>query len=139
MSQIHIDIISAEQAVFHGQAASVSLPGEAGSLGILPGHTPLISKIKPGVVSIELLDGKVMHVFVAGGILEVQPKHVTVLADTAVRAEDLDELKVKQAKQNAEELLQNKASDLDIAKAQAEIAVAVAQLAAIARLRHKNY
>ncbi len=137
MATIHVDVVSAEQEIFSGDAKFVALPGEAGELGILPGHTPLITRIKPGAVRIETEAGE-EFVFVAGGILEVQPKHVTVLADTAIRGHDLDEAKANEAKRAAEEALQNQSSDLDIARAQGELAVAAAQLAAIARLRRKR-
>ncbi|MGN5476018.1 F0F1 ATP synthase subunit epsilon [Cupriavidus basilensis] len=138
MATILVDVVSAEASIFSGQAKFVALPGESGELGILPGHTPLITRIQPGAVRIEKEDGSEEFVFVAGGILEVQPKHVTVLADTAIRGIDLDEAKAQEAKRAAEELMQNQSSDLDIARAQSELAVAAAQLAAIARLRRKK-
>ena len=138
MATILVDVVSAEASIFSGQAKFVALPGESGELGILPGHTPLITRIQPGVVRIEKEDGGEEFVFVAGGILEVQPQHVTVLADTAIRGTDLDEAKASEAKRAAEELLQNQSSDLDLARAQSELAVAAAQLAAIARLRRKK-
>lgn len=138
MATILVDVVSAEASIFSGQARFVALPGESGELGILPGHTPLITRIQPGAVRIEKEDGSEEFVFVAGGILEVQPKHVTVLADTAIRGGDLDEAKAQDAKRAAEELLQNQSSDLDLARAQSELAVAAAQLAAIARLRRKK-
>ncbi|AOY92342.1 F0F1 ATP synthase subunit epsilon [Cupriavidus sp. USMAA2-4] len=138
MATILVDVVSAEASIFSGQAKFVALPGEAGELGILPGHTPLITRIQPGAVRIEKEDGSEEFVFVAGGILEVQPKHVTVLADTAIRGADLDEAKAQEAKRAAEEALQNKSSDLDLARAQSELAVAAAQLAAISRLRRKR-
>ena len=138
MATIHVDVVSAEHEIFSGNAKFVALPGEAGELGILPGHTPLITRIKPGAVRIEKEDGGEEFVFVAGGTLEVQPKKVTVLADTAIRGHDLDEAKANEAKRAAEEALQNQSSDLDLARAQGELAVAAAQLAAIARLRRKR-
>ncbi|MEM5278007.1 F0F1 ATP synthase subunit epsilon [Cupriavidus taiwanensis] len=138
MATILVDVVSAEASIFSGQAKFVALPGESGELGILPGHTPLITRIQPGAVRIEKEDGSDEFVFVAGGILEVQPKHVTVLADTAIRGGDLDEAKAQEAKRAAEELMQNQSSDLDLARAQSELAVAAAQLAAIARLRRKK-
>lgn len=136
---IHVDVVSAEEAIFSGQAEFVALPGEAGELGIYPSHTPLITRIKPGAVRIKV-PGKAEEefVFVAGGILEVQPKAVTVLADTAIRGGDLDEAKAQAAKKQAEELLNNKESTIDYAKAQAELAAAIAQLAAIHKLRSKG-
>lgn len=138
MATILVDVVSAEASIFSGPAKFVALPGESGELGILPGHTPLITRIQPGAVRIEKEDGSEEFVFVAGGILEVQPKHVTVLADTAIRGGDLDEAKAQEAKRAAEELMQNRSSDLDLARAQSELAVAAAQLAAIARLRRKK-
>ena len=135
---IHVDVVSAEAQIFSGEATFVALPGEAGELGIYPKHTPLITRIRPGAVRIEKLDGGEEFVFVAGGILEVQPNGVTVLADTAIRGADLDEAKAQQAKQAAEELMQSQESKIDYAKAQAELASAIAQLAAIARLRSKG-
>ncbi|CAG9183338.1 F0F1 ATP synthase subunit epsilon [Cupriavidus respiraculi] len=138
MATILVDVVSAEASIFSGQAKFVALPGESGELGILPGHTPLITRIQPGAVRIEKEDGSEEFVFVAGGILEVQPRHVTVLADTAIRGGDLDEAKASEAKRAAEELLRNQGSDLDLARAQSELAVAAAQLAAIARLRKKR-
>ena len=136
---IHVDVVSAEEQIFSGMAEFVALPGEAGELGIYPKHTPLITRIKPGAVRIKL-EGQAEDelVFVAGGILEVQPDTVTVLADTAIRGKDLDEAKATEAKKLAEEALVNKGAKIDYAKAQAELAVAVAQLAAIQRLRQKR-
>ncbi|MCA3209400.1 F0F1 ATP synthase subunit epsilon [Cupriavidus sp.] len=138
MATILVDVVSAESSIFSGQAKFVALPGETGELGILPGHTPLITRIQPGAVRIEKEDGSEEFVFVSGGILEVQSQHVTVLADTAIRGGDLDEAKAQEAKRAAEELMQNQSSDLDLARAQSELAVAAAQLAAIARLRRKK-
>lgn len=138
MATILVDVVSAEASIFSGPAKFVALPGESGELGILPGHTPLITRIQPGAVRIEKEDGSEEFVFVAGGLLEVQPRHVTVLADTAIRGGDLDEAKAQEAKRAAEEALQNKSSDLDLARAQSELAMAAAQLAAIARLRRKK-
>lgn len=137
MSTIQVDVVSAEEEVFSGTAEFVALPGEAGELGILPGHTPLITRIKPGAVRIQNGTDEEL-VFVAGGILEVQPNHVTILADTAIRGHDLDEARALEAKERAEEDLQNKAADIDYARAQSELSVAVAQLAALAKLRKKN-
>ena len=136
---IHVDVVSAEASIFSGQAEFVALPGESGELGIYPSHTPLITRIKPGAVRIKV-PGKAEEefVFVAGGILEVQPKSVTVLADTAIRGGDLDEAKAAAAKKQAEELLNNQDSKIDYAKAQAELAAAIAQLAAIQKLRSKG-
>ena len=135
MSTIHVDVVSAEASIFSGEAKFVALPGEAGELGILPKHTPLITRIRPGAVRIEKADGSEEFVFVAGGILEVQPGIVTVLADTAIRGKDLDEAKAMEAKQRAEEALRDNKSDVNAAAAQAELISAVAQLAAIRKLR----
>ncbi len=135
MATIKVDVVSAEEQIFSGMAKFVALPGEAGELGILPGHTPLITRIRPGAVRIEAENGEEEFVFVAGGILEVQPGAVTVLADTAIRGQDLDEAKAEQARKQAEEALQNSGSNIEYATAQAELAYATAQLAAIARLR----
>ena len=133
---IHVDVVSAESLIFSGEAEFVSLPGEAGELGIYPRHTPLITRIRPGAVRIKVVGRDEEElVFVAGGILEVQPNAVTVLADTAIRGHDLDEAKALQAKKMAEELMVNHDSKIDYAKAQFELATAIAQLAAIARLR----
>lgn len=136
---IHVDVVSAEEQIFSGEAEFVALPGEAGELGIYPKHTPLITRIKPGAVRIQVPgQADEEFVFVAGGILEVQPNGVTVLADTAIRGGDLDEAKANEAKKMAEELMQNQESKIDYAKAQAELAAAIAQLAAIQKLRAKG-
>jgi F-type H+-transporting ATPase subunit epsilon len=137
---IHVDVVSAEALIFSGEAEFVALPGEAGELGIYPKHTPLITRIKPGAVRIKVV-GKTEEefVFVAGGILEVQPNAVTVLADTAIRGADLDEAKAAEAKKLAEEAMNSKDSKIDYAKAQAELATAIAQLAAIAKLRSTKH
>ena len=136
---IHVDVVSAEELIFSGVAEFVALPGEAGELGIYPKHTPLITRIKPGAVRIKVAgQAEDEFVFVAGGILEVQPDAVTVLADTAIRGRDLDEAKAAEAKKLAEEALVNTEGKIDYAKAQAELATAIAQLAAIQRLRQKR-
>ena len=135
---IHVDVVSAEEQIFSGEARFVALPGEAGELGIYPRHTPLITRIRPGSVRIETADGGEEFVFVAGGILEVQPNCVTVLSDTAIRGQDLDEEKAAQARQAAEEALKNAKSDIDIAMAQSELAVMAAQLAALRKFRQKK-
>jgi F-type H+-transporting ATPase subunit epsilon len=136
---IHVDVVSAEALIFSGEAEFVALPGEAGELGIYPRHTPLITRIKPGAVRIKVAgEAEEEFVFVAGGILEVQPDVVTVLADTAIRGKDLDEAKAAEAKKLAEEALVNKEAKIDYAKAQAELVVAIAQLAAIQKLRQKR-
>ena len=135
---IHVDVVSAEESIFSGEATFVALPGEAGELGIYPRHTPLITRIKPGSVRIELAGGGEEFVFVAGGILEVQPHGVTVLSDTAVRGKDLDEAKASDSKRAAEEAVKNAKSDLDLAKAQSELAVLAAQIAAMRKYRQKK-
>ena len=136
---IHVDVVSAEESIFSGEAEFVALPGEAGELGIYPKHTPLITRIRPGAVRIKVPgQAEEEFVFVAGGILEVQPNSVTVLADTAIRGGDLDEAKALEAKKMAEELMVNRESEIDYAKAQSELATAIAQLAAIAKLRQKR-
>lgn len=138
MNTIHVDVVSAEELIFSGQARFVALPGEAGELGILPKHTPLITRIKPGSVRIELPDGNEEFVFVAGGILEVQPDRVTVLSDTAIRGKDLDDHKAEEAKKAAEEALKNAKSEVDLARAHSELAVMAAQLAALRKFREKR-
>jgi F-type H+-transporting ATPase subunit epsilon len=136
MATIHVDVVSAEESIFSGEAKFVALPGENGELGILPRHTPLITRIKPGAVRIQRADnGEEEFVFVAGGILEVQPGSVTVLADTAIRGHDLDEAKANEAKKLAEEAMKSAKTDIDFASAQSEFAVMAAQLAAIQKLR----
>jgi len=138
MATIHVDVVSAEESILSGEATFVALPGENGELGILPRHTPLITRIKPGAVRIVRADNKEEEfVFVAGGILEVQPGSVTVLADTAIRGHDLDEAKASEAKKQAEEAMKNAKSDIDLAAAQGEFAAMAAQLAAIQKLRRK--
>ena len=135
---IHVDVVSAEASIFSGEAEFVVLPGEAGELGIYPRHTPLITRIRPGVVRIKLPDSATEEqVFVAGGILEVQPHLVTVLADTAIRAKDLDEAKAREALARAEEARKNATSELQIAKVEAEASALAAQLAAIRKIRGK--
>jgi F-type H+-transporting ATPase subunit epsilon len=135
---IHVDVVSAEESIYSGEAEFVVLPGEAGELGIYPRHTPLITRIKPGQVRIRTSDGEEELIFVAGGIVEVQPKAITVLADTAIRGHDLDEAKALEAKRQAEEAIQNRTGKLEIAQAQAELATAVAQIAAIQKLRRRH-
>ena len=135
---IHVNVVSAEESVFSGEALFVVLPGEAGELGIYPRHTPLITRVKPGAVRIEKAGGGEEFVFIAGGILEVQPNRVTVLSDVAIRGRDLDEDKANEAKAAAEQALKNASSEIDIAKAQSELAVMAAQIAALRKYRqHK--
>jgi F-type H+-transporting ATPase subunit epsilon len=133
---IQVDVVSAEESIFSGLAEFVVLPGEAGELGIYPRHAPLITRIRPGVVRIKVADQAAEEqVFVAGGILEVQPHVVTVLADTAIRGKDLDEAKARESLKAAEEARRNASSDLEIAKVEAEMSSIAAQLAAIRKLR----
>ena len=133
---IHVDVVSAEESIYSGEAEFVVLPGVMGELGVYPKHTPLITQIKPGEVRIKVPgQAEEQIVFVQGGYLEIQPDVVTVLSDTAIRAKDLDEAKALRAKQAAEEAKQNKASKEDVARAEAELAGAMAQLAAIRKLR----
>ena len=132
---IHVNIVSAEQSIFEGDAKMVVAPGESGELGILPQHTPLLTRIKPGTVKVIMSDGSEELVYVSGGILEIQPKALTILADTSIRAHDLDEAKVMEAKRAAEEALTNRASSQERAVVQAELSQLAAQLAAIRKLR----
>lgn len=132
---LHVDIVSAEQSIYSGEATMVIAPGEAGELGILPEHIPLITRIKPGTIRIKPVNGEEEVIYVSGGMMEVQPDVVTVLADTSVRAHDLDEAKALEAKRRAEEALVNRSGAMDVALAQVELAQAVAQLAAISKLR----
>jgi F-type H+-transporting ATPase subunit epsilon len=136
---IRVDVVSAEEQIFSGEAEFVVLPGIEGELGIYPRHTPLLTQIKPGAVRIKIpgqADDEL--VFVQGGFLEVQPHLVTVLADTAIRAKDLDEVKATEAKKAALEALQNKTSKEQIATAEAELAIAMAQIEAIRKMRHRT-
>jgi F-type H+-transporting ATPase subunit epsilon len=135
---LHVDVVSAHESIFSGEARFVVLPGEAGELGIYPRHTPLITRVKPGSVRIQMPDGSEEFVFIAGGILEVQPNRVTVLSDTAIRGQDLDEEKANEARAAAEEALKNAKSELDLARAQSELAVMAAQLAALRKYRQKT-
>jgi F-type H+-transporting ATPase subunit epsilon len=134
---IHVDVVSAEASIFSGEAEFVVLPGESGELGIYPRHAPLITRIRPGAVRIRKPGGEEEFVFVAGGILEVQPRVITVLADTAIRGHDLDEAKANEALQRAQEALANAQDKQEIATLQAEFAMQAAQLAAIRKLRKK--
>jgi F-type H+-transporting ATPase subunit epsilon len=138
MNTIHVDVVSAEESIFSGEARFVALPGEAGELGIYPRHTPLITRIKSGSVRIEKADGSEEFVFVAGGILEVQPNCVTVLSDTAIRGKDLDEEKANAAREAAQEALKNANSEIDIARIQSEIAVMAAEIAAARKFLKKK-
>ena len=138
MNTIHVDVVSAEESIFSGEASFVALPGEAGELGIFPRHTPLITRIKAGSVRIEQADGSEEFIFVAGGILEVQPDCITVLSDTAIRGKDLDDEKANAAKAAAEQAIRNAKTDIDLAKATSELAVMAAQIAALRRYRQKK-
>jgi F-type H+-transporting ATPase subunit epsilon len=134
-STIHVDIVSAEGELFSGDAAVVFAPAKEGDLGIYPRHAPLLTLLKPGEVRVRTPDGSEHHFFVGGGALEVQPTRVTVLADTALRAKDIDEAAALAAKQRAEEALKDRAGHITLAEAQAELARAIAQLKVIQRLR----
>ena len=135
---IHIDVVSAEEAIYSGEAAFVVLPGEAGELGIYPRHAPLITRIRPGAVRIMPAGGgEEQLIFVAGGILEIQPKLITVLADTAIRGADLDEAKANEALRQAEEARAKAKDKTEIAVVEGELAMLAAQLAAIRKLRKK--
>ncbi len=136
---VHVDVVSAEASIFSGLAELVIVPGEAGELGIYPRHSALLTRIKPGSVRLKLPDQSEDElIYVSGGMLEVQPDMITILADTAIRGGDLDEARALQAKQDAEEAMKNRGSDIDYAQAQAELAEAIAQLAAITQLRKRS-
>ncbi|MCM8595934.1 F0F1 ATP synthase subunit epsilon [Accumulibacter sp.] len=137
--RVHVDVVSAEEMIFSGETDFAVFPGEAGELGIYPRHTPLLTRIRPGTVRLKVPDkNEYEMVYVSGGMLEVQPALITVLADTAIRAHDLDEAKALEAKRRAEEALRNRKADVGIATAEAELAQAVAQLAAIKKLRARH-
>jgi F-type H+-transporting ATPase subunit epsilon len=137
---VHVDIVSAEQSIFSGLAEFIAAPAQMGEVGIYPRHAPMLTRIKPGAVRIKLPDREEEElIFVSGGMLEVQPSVVTILADTAIRGHDLDEAKATEAKHRAEEAMRDKSSSIDYAKAQAELAEAVAQLAAIQKLRKRGH
>jgi F-type H+-transporting ATPase subunit epsilon len=136
---VHVDVVSAEASIFSGLAEMVVVPGVMGELGIYPGHTALMTRIKPGSVRIKRPDQEEQElIYVSGGMLEIQPGVVTVLADTAIRGVELDEVRALQTKQDAEEAMKNRTSDIDYAQAQAELAEAIAQLAAIKQLRKRS-
>ncbi|NUO75901.1 F0F1 ATP synthase subunit epsilon [Lysobacter sp. 5GHs7-4] len=134
-STFRCDIVSAEEEIFHGEATLLVATGEIGELGIAPRHAPLITRLKPGKVVVTLPNGEQLDFAVSGGILEVQPQVVTVLADTAIRAQDIDEAAVRAAKEEAERALANRGPQMDVAEAQAKLAEAMAQLQALERLR----
>jgi|SRR6185369_1564147 F-type H+-transporting ATPase subunit epsilon len=136
--QFHVDIVSAEREIFSGEADMVIAPGEAGELGIMPEHTPLLTRIKPGTVRIQQGGQDTEVIYVSGGMMEVQPDRVTILADTSIRAHDIDEAKALEAERQAKEALANRTGALEIAQAQAELAEAAAQLAAIRKLRDRH-
>ncbi len=136
---VHVDVVSAEAQIFSGLAEFVVVPGEMGELGIYPRHTALMTRIKPGAVRIKQPDQEELLVYVSGGMLEVQPNVVTILADTAIRGADLDEARALEAKQAAEEAMKNRSSDIDYAAAQAELAEALAQLRAISQMRKHTH
>ncbi|MGH8470670.1 MAG: F0F1 ATP synthase subunit epsilon [Gammaproteobacteria bacterium] len=137
MATIHVDIVSAEAEIYSGQAEMVFAPALMGEVGIAPGHTPMLTRLKPGEVRLKLSDGSEEAFYVSGGMLEVQPRMVTVLSDTAVRAHDIDEAAALEAKQRAEQMLSDRSAEIDYAKALAEYAEAAAQLQAIQRLRQR--
>jgi len=138
MANLQVDVVSAQEAIFAGEAKFVVLPGEAGELGILPGHAPLISRIRSGTVKIVRPDNSEEHVFVVGGILEVQPGSVMVLADTAIRGDDLDEARAVEARKKAEEALRNAKDSADIAMVEAELAALAAEVAAARKIRGRS-
>ncbi|TNF38502.1 MAG: F0F1 ATP synthase subunit epsilon [Gammaproteobacteria bacterium] len=135
---IHVDIVSAEQAIWSGSATMVFAPGEMGELGIAPRHTPLLTRLKPGEIRVQDDHGNEESYFISSGILEIQPNVVTVLADTAVRADDLDEAAALQAKQLAEEHMQDQKSEMDFAKAKAELAEAAAMIETIKKIKSRK-
>ena len=135
---LHVDIVSAEAEIFSGTATMVFAPAEMGEVGIAPRHAPLVTRLKPGEVRVQTQEGDELSFFVSGGLLEVQPHIITVLSDTAIRADDLDEAQALEAKDRAEKLLAEKTADIDYAKAQSELAQSMAQLAAIKKLRQKT-
>lgn len=135
---LHVDIVSAEAEIFSGTATMVFAPAEMGEVGVAPRHAPLVTRLKPGEVRVQTQEGEELSFFVSGGLLEVQPHVVTVLADTAIRADDLDEAQAQEAKARAEKMLSDKTADIDYAKAQAELAQSIAQLAAIKKLRGRK-
>ena len=135
MAMIHVDIVSAEGSIFSGEAAMVFAPAEMGEIGIAPRHSPLITRLQTGEVRVQAENGEEQIFFVSGGMLEVQPSMVTVLADTALRAKDIDEAAALKAKQEAEEALSERKGDIDMARAQAELAEAVARLKFIEKIR----
>ena len=138
MALLRVDVVSTERSIFSGEARFVEVPGAQGELGVLPGHTPLLTGVRPGTVRIEAADGSETYLYIAGGFVEIQPDRVTVLADTAMRADSLDHARAERAREEAQALLEQQSGDIDYAKAQAELAEAVAQLQAIRRMRKQK-
>lgn len=132
---IDVDVVSAEESIYTGSAAAVFAPAELGEVGIYPRHSPLVTRLEPGEVRVDTPDGEEHHIYVSGGILEVQPHIVTILADTAIRAKDIDEAAAEAAKSRAEEAIANMKSDIDYARARSELLQALAQLRTLQRLR----
>jgi F-type H+-transporting ATPase subunit epsilon len=135
MNTIHVDIVSAEGEIFTGKATMVFAPAMMGEMGIAPNHAPLLTGLKPGGVRVQTPEGEELFFYVSGGMIEIQPKAVTVLADAALRARDLDEAAVEQARQRAQDLLENRESAKDVATAQAELAQVAAQLALLQKIK----
>ncbi|VVD60068.1 ATP synthase subunit epsilon [Pandoraea morbifera] len=138
MALLMVDVVSTERSIFSGEARFVEVPGAQGELGVLPGHTPLLTGVRPGTVRIEAADGSETYLYIAGGFVEIQPDRVTVLADTAMRADSLDHARAERAREEAQARLEQQSGDIDYAKAQAELAEAVAQLQAIRRMRKQK-
>ncbi len=139
MMTVHVDIVSAEQEIFSGLAEMVFAPAELGEVGISPGHAPFISKLNPGEVRVKINDGESQPFFISGGMIEVQPHLITILADTAIRATDIDEAAALEARSKAEEALADKSGEIDYGKAQAELAQAIMQLRTLERLRKRGH
>ncbi len=135
---VHVDIVSAEKEIFSGLAEMLFAPAEMGEVGIAPRHAPLITNLQPGEVRVKINDTETQEYFVSGGLLEVQPHLVTVLADTAIRAKDIDEAAALEAKSKAEEMLSDRSGKIDYAKAQAELAQAITQLRTLERLKRRG-
>lgn len=138
---MHVDVVSAEELIYSGTAEFVTVPAETGEIGILPRHAPLLTRIRPGAVRIRIAnsDDEDVILFVSGGLLEIQPHVVTVLADTAIRGNDIDEAKALDAKRRAEEALKNRASAMDFARAQAELAEAIAKLGVVGKMKNRSH
>lgn len=136
---IHVDIVSAEHGIFSGLAEMLFAPAELGEVGIAPGHAPYISKLNPGEVRVKISEGESQPFFISGGMIEVQPRLITILADTAIRAKDIDETAALEARTKAEEALADKSGEIDYSKAQAELAQAIMQLRTLERLRKRGH